>query len=376
MNSKKRVMSWILAVLMIFSLVPVSISAADDCNHEDYDIVSILKPADCGNGIRGIRKLECNSCGYVWYEQYDGHNMEQTIIDATCTEPARVGEKCSICGAVGETTEVEGSKPLGHDIQLDTANEEYVAATCDEGGLDTFTCSRCDYTETQETEALEHAWIDIEAVDADCVNAAGVKQICDNCGETRVVSFEGELAESAKGHNPEAVEYVAPTCSTTGLTGKTICSVCGEILDEGTEVPVDENAHVPVLSSTLREATCTTTGIGKYTCEYCGANLGYKTITVEHDWSDDLVNDDATAIYRICLNCGEIQIVETFEGYDHKYEAVVTAPTCTEAGCTTYTCACGYTYTADEVEALGHDYTYTVVNGKLVKVCTRCNNAA
>ncbi len=39
---------------------------------------------------------------------------------------------------------------------------------------------------------------------------------------------------------------------------------------------------------------------------------------------------------------------------DHSYEAVVTAPTCTEAGYTTYTCACGDTYTADEVPATGH----------------------
>ena len=39
----------------------------------------------------------------------------------------------------------------------------------------------------------------------------------------------------------------------------------------------------------------------------------------------------------------------------HDYKAVVTPPTCTEAGYTTYTCTvCGHYYTADEVEALGH----------------------
>lgn len=40
--------------------------------------------------------------------------------------------------------------------------------------------------------------------------------------------------------------------------------------------------------------------------------------------------------------------------HTHVYTAVVTAPTCTEAGYTTYTCACGDTYVADEVPALGH----------------------
>jgi hypothetical protein len=51
--------------------------------------------------------------------------------------------------------------------------------------------------------------------------------------------------------------------------------------------------------------------------------------------------------------------------HTHSYEAVVTDPTCTEAGYTTYTCECGDTYTGDEVEALGHDY----VNGD----CSRCD---
>ena len=58
----------------------------------------------------------------------------------------------------------------------------------------------------------------------------------------------------------------------------------------------------------------------------------------------------------------------TFEGgepvHTHDYQAVVTAPTCTEKGYTTYTCACGDSYVADEVAALGHDF----VDG----VCTRC----
>ena len=40
--------------------------------------------------------------------------------------------------------------------------------------------------------------------------------------------------------------------------------------------------------------------------------------------------------------------------HEHSYEAVITAPTCTEGGYTTYTCECGDTYVADETEALGH----------------------
>ena len=45
---------------------------------------------------------------------------------------------------------------------------------------------------------------------------------------------------------------------------------------------------------------------------------------------------------------------------DHGYSPVVTAPTCTEQGYSTYTCdLCGESYVADYVDALGHSYSGT-----------------
>ena len=65
----------------------------------------------------------------------------------------------------------------------------------------------------------------------------------------------------------------------------------------------------------------------------------------------------------------------------HDYEAVVTAPTCTEKGYTTYTCAtCGDHYTADEVAALGHDYEAVVTaptcteDGYTTYTCRNCGD--
>ena len=40
----------------------------------------------------------------------------------------------------------------------------------------------------------------------------------------------------------------------------------------------------------------------------------------------------------------------------HSYTAVVTAPTCTDGGFTTFSCACGDVYTADSVDPLGHSF--------------------
>ena len=68
------------------------------------------------------------------------------------------------------------------------------------------------------------------------------------------------------------------------------------------------------------------------------------------------------------LTLAELELAYT-EGqvgapHTHSYSGVVTAPTCTEYGYTTYTCACGDSYVDDYVDALGHSY----VEGK----CTRC----
>ena len=69
------------------------------------------------------------------------------------------------------------------------------------------------------------------------------------------------------------------------------------------------------------------------------------------------------------------------EAHEHSYDAVVTAPTCTEKGYTTHTCACGDSYVDTYVDALGHAWD----NGKVTKeptatetgvrtfTCTRCS---
>ena len=68
-----------------------------------------------------------------------------------------------------------------------------------------------------------------------------------------------------------------------------------------------------------------------------------------------------------CTKCGaqKEEILDKL-AHTHQYQAVVTKPTCTKDGYTTYTCECGDAYTADVAEALGHDYK----NG----TCTICGD--
>ena len=67
--------------------------------------------------------------------------------------------------------------------------------------------------------------------------------------------------------------------------------------------------------------------------------------------------------------------------HEHSYTAVVTAPTCTEKGYTTHTCACGDSYVDTYVDALGHAWDGGTVTkqptatetGVRTYTCTRCH---
>lgn len=85
----------------------------------------------------------------------------------------------------------------------------------------------------------------------------------------------------------------------------------------------------------------------------------------------------------VTLNCNNIEL--KLNDHKHSYTAVVTNPTCTEKGYTTYTCTCGDYYISDEIEPLGHDFGEWVYNGDAeytsssnnkngtqTRVCKRC----
>ncbi|MBP3571576.1 MAG: hypothetical protein J6M42_06410 [Clostridia bacterium] len=86
------------------------------------------------------------------------------------------------------------------------------------------------------------------------------------------------------------------------------------------------------------------------------AYLGtYNTFeTISSSWISFITGDNAA-------NVGVSQFLAQWADvpppHEHTYdEGVVTDPTCTENGYTTYTCACGHSYTDNVVEATGHNY--------------------
>ena len=93
--------------------------------------------------------------------------------------------------------------------------------------------------------------------------------------------------------------------------------------------------------------------------------------------SATLLSDPSTAVRYLnstYVGFGWYRIVS----HSHEYTSVIIAPTCTEAGYTTYTCECGDSYVADEVAALGHNFVSLVTaptcttQGFTTYVCRVC----
>ena len=72
-----------------------------------------------------------------------------------------------------------------------------------------------------------------------------------------------------------------------------------------------------------------------------------------------------------CSECGEIITAQQeLPALGHNYEAVITAPTCTEQGYTTYTCECGDSYVADITNSIGHTPATAVDENYVAPTCT------
>ena len=98
---------------------------------------------------------------------------------------------------------------------------------------------------------------------------------------------------------------------------------------------------------------------------YAGSEAQWKAISISPNRNDDLLTAN---------------IHYNYVSHTHSYKDVVTAPTCTEKGYTTHTCSCGDSYVDTYTDALGHAWD----EGKVTKpateaetgvktfTCTRC----
>lgn len=224
-------------------------------------------------------------------------------VEATCTAQGYTTYKCEC----GESKTENYVNPLGHLI----THYEKLDATCTTDGYNAYDkCSRCDYTTYSKIPATGHT------------------------------------------HVPTVTN---PTCTNQGYT--TYKCSCG---DTYVSDYVDVIDHT--YTSIITEPTCTLQGYTTYKCS-CGDNYIDDYVDaldhnfVHYEGADPKCEEDGYYAYDECSRCGHSNIV-VIPATGHDYESVITEPTCTQQGYTTYKCHCGHNYVDEYVNALDHDYIY------------------
>ena len=296
------------------------------------------------------------------------HTYESVVTEPTCTEDGYTTYTCTGC----EDSYVMDIVPAtGHTEEILSA----VAPTCASTGLtEGKKCTVCQAVTVAQSvvDAFAHTETTIQGTAPTCTLTGFTEgKKCTVCGDITVA----QNIIPANGHSYNAV-VTAPTCENAGYTTYT-CSVCG---DSYVANNVDALGHS--YDAVVTAPTCTEAGYTTYTCSVCGDsyvgnNVGALGHTdgapvIENNVTADCVNGGGYDTVVYCSVCGyEVSRTHTeVSANGHSYDAVVTVPTCTEAGYTTYTCTvCGYSYVGDEVAALGHTDGAPVIENNVTADC-------
>lgn len=120
---------------------------------------------------------------------------------------------------------------------------------------------------------------------ANCTQAA----LCGNCNETY---------GAVGGHQVVIDPAVAPTCTRTGLTQGSHCSVCNETLTAQTVV--EATGHTYGKKGKVTEPTCDSKGYTTYTCTVCGHQKKSKEVGNLSHWYDEW---QPTGVWRNSAPC-------------------------------------------------------------------------
>ncbi len=398
---------------------------ADPSKHvADPEKAVIVKEADCtANGVkRNICKYCGKSAGYVvipashqWNEgertqeptcatpgavtytcTVDGcqavseeaiaatgeHQYEEKIVDPTCTEPQKIGNVCTVCGHQdGDIEEVEGTKPLGHEMTIEVEIATPVSCTAD--GVKVVKCSRCPVTAEAVIKSLGHEYDDENLeyhVSTDCAVSDYITHACKNCHEVT-----NEALGTEKEHTWGEEETIQASCTAPGGIYHT-CSVCGKKeLAKGQETPALSHSYN---TATTVAATCATSGYSVNVCDNCGKEDpdGQKTNIVDPDPTKHVKVDGEIVqqptcskngvVRQVCKECGKNAGFRALPMTDHTWGEVETkAPTCSEEGEERKTCQeCG-TSEVTMIPKIAHEMAEDdIMNDDASVIWNQCKN--
>ena len=242
--------------------------------------------------------------GHKWNE---GKITTQPI----CTEEGVKTFQCMVCGK----TKTEAVAALGHNWNKDfTVDKE---ATCEETGLKSIHCKRCDERKEITTiPAKGHVKGEVKienATESTCEKGGSYDEVvyCTVCNKEL---SRTTVKTEAKGHVKGKVKIenaTEATCEVGGTYDEVIyCTVCNKELSR-TTVKTEAKGHKWNKGKVTTEPTYAEEGVKTYTCTACGAtktevipkrNMEY---TVGSTYQDISTN----AIYRITVINQQVEYV-------------------------------------------------------------------
>ena len=366
----------------------------------------------------GIKTFTC-ACGYSYTElvpKTTAHTYTASTIAPTCTEKGYTTYTCN-CGDSYVTNYVNAK---GHDYST-----EYVVdkeATCQEIGSKSQHCSRCDSKRNATTIPItSHADNDFNGYCDFCNKFVVTSGVCgdnltwtfDESTNTLFISGTGAMDNYSKDEiRPWDGHVVKNVVINNGVT--TIGDYAFRMNNNITSIVIADSVTTTGYGAFIycQNLTSVTIGSGVTTIPYASfwecdnlksVNIPDSVTTIENyafNGCDNLVSvtigcginkigsgsfkdcDDLTDVYysgtelqwnKITIGPYNEDLTNATIHYNthcHEYVLVVTTPTCTEQGFTTYTCKCGDTYKSDYVKAQGHTPANAVEENYVAPTCT------
>ena len=194
---KKRLLSMLMAVLMIASLVPATaLAAGTDVNaHYGHDVQTFNIKADAATKQPGIKLTYCNTCAM------DDKSTTNPIVSALVVTPFMTGT--GVCQK--DTHDTKGTYVLQK-------------ATCDQPGLKVTYCTKCGtaVNVSPATSALivdfmksGHTYSQFTVSQAPtCTSVGWGYTVCDKCGEAAFVYGVGTAEDAKTANSVSAMHYL------------------------------------------------------------------------------------------------------------------------------------------------------------------------